>query len=86
MRQKFPDGSGGLYEVPGVGRVIGGEPFDYPELISACVPVEDSADEATQDDDSTAEPSPPGEPQKKVGAAEAPSEPSTKTAAKGSRP
>lgn len=56
MRQKFPDGSGGPFEVPGVGRVIGGEPFDYPELISACVPVEDGEGDAPQAAGSTAEP------------------------------
>ena len=31
MRLKFPEGSGGPFEVPGVGRVIGGEEFDWPE-------------------------------------------------------
>lgn len=86
MRQKFPDGSGGPFQVPGVGVVIGGEPFDYPELISACVPVEDGEGDAEQDADSTAEPSPPGEPQEEVGATEAPSEPQSKPRAKGTRP
>lgn len=31
MRVKFPDGSGGPYLVPGVGPVIGGEEFDWPD-------------------------------------------------------
>ena len=76
MRQMFPDGRGGPFEVPGVGRVIDGEEFDYPSLCAGCVPVEGAEDtpgEGAGDGEG-------GEDE----AAEAPSEPQ-KTRAKGAR-
>lgn len=86
MRQKLPVSHGYELLVNDIGRTIGlGEEFDAPFLVPGCVPVEDGADGDEHDADSTAEPSPPGEPQKKVGAAETPSEPQTKTPAKGTR-
>lgn len=85
MRQQFPEGSGGVYEVPGVGRVIGGEPFDYPELISACVPVEGGQDDA----DEPAEDAAPDDPQEDVETAEdasvPPGETENQPRAKGTR-
>lgn len=55
MRQKFPEGCGGPFEVPGVGRVIDGEEFEYPVLISACVPVGDAGGGTAPDADSAAQ-------------------------------
>ena len=86
MRQKLPVSHGYELLVNDLGRTVGlGEEFDAPLLVPGCVPVEDAAGEDDKDADSTAETAPPGEPQKNVGAAEAPPEPD-KPRAKGTRP
>ena len=63
MRQKFPEGSGGPFEVPGVGRVIGGEEFDWPEdlpPIAGAVPAGD-AEAGTGDETPPEQPGETGE-------------------------